>query len=164
MTDATAHAFTTTAPGALHWRDRAINWGARNMARGFLTLPMPWALHRASFEASGRLRSRARGVAVERTRLAGRLAATYTPPQPERRLVWIHGGGFVTGSPFSHAGMLSHLAAMANAVVIAPSYRLAPENPFPAGIEDVEAALAALDDIRPDLPSISLGADSAGGC
>ncbi|MGR3469210.1 MAG: alpha/beta hydrolase fold domain-containing protein, partial [Shimia sp.] len=47
---------------------------------------------------------------------------------------------------------------------IAPSYRLAPENPFPAGIEDVEAALAALDDIRPDLPSISLGADSAGGC
>ncbi|MGR3492455.1 MAG: alpha/beta hydrolase [Shimia sp.] len=164
MTDATSQAFTGAAPNALHWRDRMINFGAQHFAKGYLTLPLPLSLQRASFEASGRMRPRARGVRVEYTTLAGRTAATYTPPNPERRIVWVHGGGFITGSPTSHAGMLSHLAAMAKAVVIAPSYRLAPENPFPAGLEDVEAALADLDTIRPDLTSLSLGADSAGGC
>jgi acetyl esterase len=81
-------------------------------------------------------------------------------------LVFMHGGGWVLGSLDSHDGLCSRLANQARCSVIAIDYRLAPENPFPAAIDDCEAAyLAIIADaraLRIDPNRVSVGGDSAG--
>jgi acetyl esterase len=56
-------------------------------------------------------------------------------------MVYFHGGGFVIGSPDTTDQLCRTLAARAEMLVVAPYYRLAPEAPFPAGLEDARAAL-----------------------
>jgi len=56
-------------------------------------------------------------------------------------LLWIHGGGFVAGKAHVDHAICSFLAAELGCVVVSVDYRLAPENPFPAGLEDCYAAL-----------------------
>ena len=85
------------------------------------------------------------------------------PPHPGRVMLWFHGGAFVAGSPRTHAGLLARLARMGRLEVVAPAYRLAPEHPFPAAVED---ALTAFDGLvaRGYAPgNIVIGGDSAGG-
>jgi len=71
----------------------------------------------------------------------------YTPPgddAPRPAVLYIHGGGFCFGSvEFEHLSA-RHTAFETDALVVSVEYRLAPENPFPAGIEDCYAALAWL--------------------
>ena len=57
-------------------------------------------------------------------------------------LVFIHGGGWTLGSLDTYDSMTRELAAKTPAVVVSIGYRLAPEHPYPAGLNDVEAALA----------------------
>lgn len=78
-------------------------------------------------------------------------------------LLYLHGGGYVFGSPRTHAAMLVHLARLCKAQACLPDYRLAPENPFPAAVEDARACFEALvsDGVAPD--RIVIGGDSAGG-
>ncbi|MEL6689589.1 MAG: alpha/beta hydrolase [Pseudomonadota bacterium] len=149
-----------------HWRDRVIAWGARRIAQPRLASPAPWTAHRHGFEKAAGLRrfSKARGVTVKPIQLGPEGALEIAPPSLERRLVWIHGGGFVVGSPETHLVMLTHLAKVANALVIAPRYRLAPEHPFPAGPDDVDAAMAEAMAYRTETGPLTLGGDSAGGC
>lgn len=54
----------------------------------------------------------------------------------DRMIVYTHGGGCVTNSASSHRKMIGHLAKAAGTYALAVDYRLAPENPFPAQIED----------------------------
>lgn len=150
--------------GPRHWRDKAISWGAKRIVRPLLAAPIPWSIHRAGFALGGILRLRARGVKTHETTLARMRVLIHTPPSPKRRLVWVHGGGFVVGSPQTHRAMCTHLARALDAVVIAPSYRLAPENPFPAGFEDVLRAVGEAESVRPELGPLILAGDSAGGC
>jgi acetyl esterase len=76
-------------------------------------------------------------------------------------LLYLHGGGFIMGSLHSHDGLCRHLAACSARRVVAISYRLAPEHPFPAAFEDARAAFAwARETERGDL---AVGGDSAGG-
>lgn len=93
---------------------------------------------------------------------------TYRPcPGTVPALVFAHGGGFVLGSLSSHDRPLRELAHLSGCVIIAIDYRLAPEHPFPAALEDARAALswvqsnATLLGVDPD--RIALGGDSAGG-
>jgi acetyl esterase/lipase len=58
----------------------------------------------------------------------------------DRLLFYIHGGGFVFGSPNSHSAMAAQLAHRIGARAVLPHYRLAPEHPFPAAPDDVRAA------------------------
>jgi hypothetical protein len=51
----------------------------------------------------------------------------------------LHGGGFTTGSPATHRALATHLAAASGATVHVLDYRLAPEHPFPAALDDVLA-------------------------
>lgn len=78
-------------------------------------------------------------------------------------LLYIHGGGFVFGSPRTHVAMAAHLGQRLGARVVLPRYRLAPENVFPAAPQDVRTAWDSLiaSGIRPE--HIVVGGDSAGG-
>lgn len=82
-------------------------------------------------------------------------------------LVFFHGGGWVVGDLDSHDGLCRRLALEAGCCVIAVDYRLAPEHPFPAAVEDCAAALRwAVDHaeaLRIDTRRIAVGGDSAGG-
>lgn len=55
---------------------------------------------------------------------------------PDLRLLYLHGGGFVSGSGGFYLALAAHLSAAAKCAVLLPDYRLAPEHPFPAGLED----------------------------
>ncbi|MEM8591120.1 MAG: alpha/beta hydrolase fold domain-containing protein [Pseudomonadota bacterium] len=149
-----------------HWRDRLIAWGARRIARPSLARPAAWPTHRRGFAIAAGLRefSRARGISHRRIFLGHHQALEIAPKNPERRIIWVHGGGFVVGSPETHFVMLSHLARAANAVIIAPRYRLAPEDPFPRPAHDVEEGVAAAMAWREQAGPVILGGDSAGGC
>ena len=145
-----------------NWRDQILVFAGRWIIRPSLAVPFPWSGKRRSFALAGWSRPMAPGVRCEKLKIAGRTGVVYTPAHPTCRIIWIHGGGFVVGSPRSHKGMLSHLAKAANAAIFVPKYRLAPEHPFPAAVEDVEAAFDAIDDFRADLGPLVLGGDSAG--
>ncbi len=81
----------------------------------------------------------------------------------DRVLFYIHGGGFVFGSPNSHSAMAAQLAGRIGARAVLPRYRLAPENPFPAAPDDVRSAWDGLIASGVDPKNIALGGDSAGG-
>ncbi len=81
----------------------------------------------------------------------------------DRVLFYIHGGGFVFGSPNSHSAMAAQLAHRIGARAVLPRYRLAPEHPFPAAPDDVRAAWDGLITSEVDPQNIALGGDSAGG-
>lgn len=78
-------------------------------------------------------------------------------------LLYLHGGGFIVGSPDTHKHMVADIAGALGVEAVIPRYRLAPENPFPAGFDDVVAVYDGLlaRGLRPD--QIMLGGDSAGG-
>jgi acetyl esterase/lipase len=147
-----------------HWRDRLTARAAPLLIKPSLGLPLPWWWHRMFFGLAGRTRPMAMGVTRKQVTLGGRPGLVFSTRRPERRLFWVHGGGFCVGSPRTYAGLMSHLARAANAVVIAPSYRLASEHPFPAAPDDVDAALAEAEAMNPELGPLNLGGDSAGGC
>jgi acetyl esterase/lipase len=66
-------------------------------------------------------------------------------------ILYLHGGGMIAGTAEMMAGAHRKFAQETGAVVIAPNYRLAPEAPFPAGLEDCYAALAWLHEHAADL-------------
>lgn len=102
---------------------------------------------------------RARGVPCEWVRAAG--------ADPNLRLYWIHGGGWISGSPADYRHVAEALSRYARASVMAVDYRLAPEHPFPAGLDDCLAAYRWLLDHGPEGPgkarSSWIAGDSAGG-
>ena len=77
-------------------------------------------------------------------------------PGPHPALVYFHGGGLVAGSVQTHESIARALAAAAAAIVISVEYRLAPEHPFPAALDD---ALAVMQAVR--LNATALGLDPA---
>jgi acetyl esterase/lipase len=87
--------------------------------------------------------------------------------QPTAALVWIHGGGMVLGTPAQGHELCGRFSRELDIVVVSVDYRLAPEHPFPAGLEDCAAALAWVRDeaasLGVDPARIAVGGDSAGG-
>ena len=80
----------------------------------------------------------------------------------ERTIYYLHGGGYVACSPRTHRVFTANLALAANARVLSLDYRLAPENKFPAAVEDaVSGYRLLLERERPE--RIVIGGDSAGG-
>jgi acetyl esterase len=88
-----------------------------------------------------------------------------TGPQPV--VVWFHGGGWVIGSIDGGDLTCRNLAAHAGVVVVSVGYRLAPEHPYPGGLDDCYAALvwvtATAGDLGVDPRRVAVGGDSAGG-
>ena len=99
-------------------------------------------------------------------------ARVYTPYGAEEArgpaLVFFHGGGFVLGSLDGYDPLCQRLAAVSGLRVVSVDYRLAPEHPFPAAVEDAFAAFDAvraggLEDFGVDASRLAAGGDSAGG-
>lgn len=86
---------------------------------------------------------------------------------PAPCLVFMHGGGFMQGSPETHEDVAREIARGTRHVVVSVDYALAPELPFPAGLEDCVAALrwtfAEAGALGIDAARVAVGGDSAGG-
>ena len=81
----------------------------------------------------------------------------------ERVICYLHGGGYVMGSINTHREMVSRLSRAASARVLILDYRLAPENPFPAAVDDSTAAYRWLLHIGVDPARLVIAGESAGG-
>jgi acetyl esterase/lipase len=104
------------------------------------------------------------GVTIEDTTVAGRPARWLVPEGTGgTTVVHLHGGGYVIGSSRSHTPFGTHLAATLGARVLLVEYRLAPEDPAPAAIEDTVAAYKSLLESGIDPNDMVLSGDSAGG-
>jgi epsilon-lactone hydrolase len=80
-----------------------------------------------------------------------------------RRIIWIHGGGWAAGSPLDYRAVSATLARLSGASILMVDYRLAPDNPFPAGLDDCVVAYkwALLNGPSSELANLS-GKDVAG--
>ncbi len=105
------------------------------------------------------------GVVSRRTVLGGRPALELDPDTASGpgRLLYLHGGGYVVGSPDTHAGLAGELARRAGLRAVSVDYRLAPEHPFPAAVDDGLAAYRELLSTGTDPRDLVLAGDSAGG-
>ena len=97
------------------------------------------------------------------TRSAIRISPDQKNPADGPTVLYLHGGAFEVGSARSYQAFCSLLAQLLDATVIVPEYRLAPEHPFPAAIDDVVAAYRGLLDMGHAAPALALVGDSAGG-
>ena len=94
----------------------------------------------------------------------------FTPTErsaPRPAVLWLHGGGMCAGTPQIEAVLSADMAREVGAVVVSPDYRLAPENPFPAGLDDCMATLKWMvkhaDELGIDPDRIAVYGASAGG-
>ena len=110
------------------------------------------------------------GVSIEWVRSAsGQRLRTYTPSGTATRaaMLYIHGGGMMIGAPKMDDGLLANLAAELDIFIVSPEYRLAPENPYPAPLDDCHEAwqwmLANASERGIDTKRMAIGGESAGG-
>lgn len=93
-------------------------------------------------------------------------ATLFTPDgdhDADRLILYIHGGAFVVGSSRSHAALTGRLALAAGCPVLSLDQRLAPENPFPAALDDCVAAARWAMEHRVAPRHLALAGDSSGG-
>jgi acetyl esterase/lipase len=124
---------------------------------------MPWSAQRALLNAVARLQPLPAHTTVREVRLGGRPAervAVASAPAASQAVLYLHGGGFTVGSPATHRSLAAHLAGEIRRPVYLLDYRLAPEHPCPAAVDD---AVAAFDALAGQTDSIALAGDSAGG-
>lgn len=103
---------------------------------------------------------------VEDTTIAGVPCRVYANANPTGILMFVHGGGYVIGDLDTHDQPCRQLALESGATVVAVHYRLAPEDPFPAGIDDAWSVMQALDSDRESYGAdskLAVTGDSAGG-
>jgi epsilon-lactone hydrolase len=91
----------------------------------------------------------------------------YGEVDSSRRLLYLHGGAYAAGSRRTHGSLAAHLSRAAGCAVLLTEYRLAPENPFPAAVEDAVAALQWIEANGPagkaPAKGVFVAGDSAGG-
>jgi len=102
-----------------------------------------------------RVRTSLGGVPTERVTVPGAVGP--------HQLLYLHGGGYTVGSARSHRALTAHLGRATGAPVHALEYRLAPEHPHPAAVDDAIAAYRALRTAGHDAQRIAVAGDSAGG-
>ncbi|MGW3566107.1 alpha/beta hydrolase [Streptomyces sp. NPDC000941] len=104
---------------------------------------------------------------VTETELPGALPGSlqWTPASPRKDLIviHIHGGGFRVGVPGGDRRYGGTLAKRLGARVVGPAYRLAPENPFPAGLDDCEAAYELVRSQHPQARIVLTGSSAGAG-
>ena len=124
---------------------------------------------RARLDSLGDFFPVAAGVEVEPATVGG-VKGEWVRARHARRdaaLLYLHGGGYLLGSPKSHRHLAALLSEASDLPVFLPHYRLAPEHPFPAALDDAFAATqwiaANASELGIDPGRIAVGGDSAGG-
>jgi acetyl esterase/lipase len=124
---------------------------------------MPWPVQRALLSVAARSQPLPAHTAVRKVRLGNRPAERVVVNSAlagDQAVLYLHGGGFTVGSPATHRSLAAHLARAIRRPVYLLDYRLAPEHPCPAAVEDT---VAAFDALTGHTDSIALAGDSAGG-
>ena len=147
-------------------RAKFVRWITGRYMQGLDVPNTPVEIARRHFEKIARtFLIRAIGVEVERTQIAG-VDIDWLRPKRARKdkvLYYLHGGAYVIGSPRTHRQLVSHIARAAGVIALLPDYRLAPEHPFPAAIDDAVAVYRSLLDSGFNPEDIIIAGDSAGG-
>jgi len=117
---------------------------------------------RDAYDGLGSLLPVADGVPVEPVD-AGGVPAEWIGTGDGPVVVYVHGGGYCIGSLATHRPMLTHLAAASGGRVLAVDYRLAPEHPFPAGLDDACTAYRWVLAAGVEPARVVIAGDSAGG-
>jgi acetyl esterase/lipase len=104
-------------------------------------------------------------IQIEQVTVAGRAAEWVRAPgvQAGRAILYLHGGGYVMGSANTHRSMVGEISRASQAAALLLDYRLAPEDPFPAAVEDGVAAYRWLLDQGFKPQNLAIAGDSAGG-
>ncbi|KPP80576.1 MAG: esterase / lipase [Oceanicaulis sp. HLUCCA04] len=135
---------------------------ARKAGRSSLS-PATSAEHaRARMDKAGRQLPMPKDVEVARTEIGGCDALAFAPENARKGvLIYLHGGGYSRGSALSHRALVARMAAAFSLNAISVNYRMAPEHPCPAAIDDAVSALEAI--MANESGPVILGGDSAGG-
>jgi acetyl esterase/lipase len=107
----------------------------------------------------------ANDIGIETLTVAGRNAEWVRAPETQagRAILYLHGGGYVMGSLNTHRSLAGEFSRAAQAAVLLVDYRLAPESPFPAAVEDGVASFRWLLGQGFAAKSLAVAGDSAGG-
>jgi acetyl esterase/lipase len=127
--------------------------------------PVGWSERRQRLDEVGSIWPVADDVRLAAADVRGVPAEWSSVPgsDPSRLVLFFHGGGYCSGSIRSHRRMVSELGRAAAMRTLAIGYRLAPENPFPAALEDAISAWRYLRDEGIAAAHIAVAGDSAGG-
>jgi monoterpene epsilon-lactone hydrolase len=127
--------------------------------------PVGWAQRRERLDAIGSTSPIATDIRLDAIDINGVSAEWSLAPgsDPARVLLFFHGGGYCSGSITSHRGMVTAVGRAAGVRTLAVGYRLAPEHPFPAALDDALTAYRFLVDRQVAPEKIAIGGDSAGG-
>jgi len=142
-----------------------VRAGARQVVRRVLNPRLPWEVQRRRLDKIMGSWPLPRGTSVTKTAWKGVPVEIVTGPASDTAAVTVvhfHGGGYCVGSPAEARDWAARLSARAGCRVVLPEYRLAPEHPFPAAVDDArEVMSAALGDAAPG--TVVVSGDSAGG-
>jgi len=137
---------------------------ARQLKKAPKREPTPSSVRRAIAKGLGHMPV-PKGVTI-RSRQVGTLSVEVITPRSgghqARALMYLHGGGYVAGSPETHRAFTARLALELNCEVWIPDYRLAPEYPFPAGLHDAADVWGEFIQVHAG-KTLLLGGESAGG-
>jgi monoterpene epsilon-lactone hydrolase len=127
---------------------------------------LPIEVRRRRYDAAARRSIRVpRGVCLQ-TVAANGVPSDWLEPDnavPGRAILYLHGGAYVICSPTTHRGLAGNIAQASQARLLLIDYRLAPEHPFPAALDDTIAAYHWLLGKGYSPEQIAIGGDSAGG-
>ena len=138
--------------------------GVRQLGRRCLDPALPWPVQRTRLDQLTRISLLPRGSTVAEQTIAGVRAEVVSSrvSGSQRTVIHFHGGGYCLGSAREARSWAAHLSAQTGCRVVLPEYRLAPEHPYPAALEDARAVLRALSEqTKPG--SVVVSGDSAGG-
>jgi epsilon-lactone hydrolase len=145
--------------------DRGIDVVRAHLAKLPPSDSLTTAERRAQYERAEKVFPAPAEVKVERVNAPAAPAEWLRPPSaaPGRVVLYLHGGGYVIGSPRSHRHLAAAIAGAAGASALLLDYRLAPKHPYPAAVEDATAAYRWLLDQAVAPERIVIAGDSAGG-
>ncbi len=155
------------APRGLRVPPAVMRLGVRQLGRRCLDPALPWQVQRTRLDQLTRISLLPRGTTVAEQDIAGVRAEVVSCRAlgSQRTVIHFHGGGYCVGSTYTVRSWAAHLSAQTGCRVVLPEYRLAPEHPYPAALEDARAVLKALsgevDGSEPG--SVVVSGDSAGG-
>jgi monoterpene epsilon-lactone hydrolase len=158
--------------GPISWQSRVVHQLVRARMRPHAHAPISPAWVRDQMgrpRSARRLMARLTGARMQQLPSGGGWPGGETVWAPDAAasgpvLLYLHGGGFIACSPETHRPLVSSLVRRIGGRAYVPSYRLAPEHPFPAALQDAKAAYRFLLDHEGIAPSqLVIAGDSAGG-